>query len=161
MLKASTVDLWKEEGMSFSQEADLYERKLKMFVDKRKRIYDMREDGSYSKEEFTARKQQIDNEITAVKISMSEANIQKHDLAGALSFGEQFLVDLSLGWRSVPDPLKFQFQKLVFPDGVPYRRGQGFGTAKLGLIFELSKASERREKILVAGAGLEPAISWL
>ena len=160
-LKKKIITVWEAKHQAYGLEAESYKRQLATLEERKQRIYDMREEGSYSKEEFTARKQQIDNEITAVKISMSEANIQKHDLAGALSFGEQFLVDLSLGWRSVPDPLKFQFQKLVFPDGVPYQRGQGFGTAKLGLIFELSKASERPEKILVAGAGLEPAISWL
>ncbi len=160
-LKAKVITVWQAKYRAYNSEAETYKRQLDVLEERRQRIYEMREEGSYTKEEFIARKQQVDNELAAVKISMSEANIQKHDLAGALSFGEQFLTNLSFGWRSVPDPLKYQFQKLVFPEGVRYRHGQGFGTAKLGLIFELNRASTAQEKNLVAGVGFEPTTSWL
>src|SRR3989344_3135278 len=56
MFRATVVDLWQEKGKSFETEANVYERKLKILTDKRKRIFEMGEDMSYSKEEFKERK---------------------------------------------------------------------------------------------------------
>lgn len=47
----------------------------------------MREDGSYTKEEFLERKQEIDNQAAAVKISMSECKIDRFDIEAANSIG--------------------------------------------------------------------------
>lgn len=167
-LEKKVINVWETKHRTYALEAKSYEEQLEKLEERRKRICDMREEGSYSKEEFIERRQEVDNEITAVKISMSEANIEKHDVAGALSFAEQFLTDLSFGWLSVPDPLKTQFQKLVFPEGVPYRRNEGFGTAKLGTLFALFQPKTKtpdpdkpNQELLVGGAGFEPATSRL
>jgi hypothetical protein len=68
MLKESTIDLWKEQGVSINKEVEVYERKLKMFEEKRKRIFEMREEGSTTNEEFQERKGEVDNDILATKI---------------------------------------------------------------------------------------------
>ena len=47
----------------------------KEFEAKKKRICEMREDGSYTKEEFLERRQEIENQVAAVKISMAECRI--------------------------------------------------------------------------------------
>jgi hypothetical protein len=49
-----------------------------------------------------------------------------------------------------------RFQKLVLPEGIPYDRETGFGTAKLGLIYELNRRFERQKSPVVDLGG----ISW-
>ncbi len=49
-----------------------------------------------------------------------------------------------------------RFQKFLFPQGIPYIRGSGFGTAELGRIFELNQKFDADKSQLVAPTGFEP-----
>ena len=51
---------------------------------------------------------------------------------------------------------KQRLQKLVFPEGIPYKRDTGFGTARLGLIFELNRESRGQKSHVVPSRGIEP-----
>ena len=53
----------------------------------------------------------------------------------------------------------FKFQKLVFPEGILYKRGEGFGTARLGLIYEMNEACGDNKSLLVDPSGVEPLTS--
>ncbi len=102
----------------------------------------LREDGSYTKEEFLDRKQEAENEIVATKISLSEARIEQFDIERALAYARNFIRNLDRQWFDLSPQLRPRFQKLVFPDGIPCKRGEGFGTAKLGLIYEINRQSD-------------------
>ena len=155
MIKESTLDLWRDEGKGFEIDAQKYARELAELEAKRKRIFEMREDGSYSKEEFQERREQADNEIAATRISLSESRIEQFDIEGAVSYATQFIRDLARQWFDLPPKLRPRFQKLVFPEGIPYKRDTGFGTARLGLIFELNRQSHGQKSHLVPFRGLQ------
>ena len=99
----------------------------------------MREDGSYTKEEFTERKDEVENEMAATRISVNEARIEQFDLEGTVIYATKFISDLGRQWFDLVPLLQPKFQKLVFPEGIPYTREKGFGTAKLGVIYELNQ----------------------
>ena len=149
---------WKKEGQNFDLDAQKYQRQLTDLEAKRKRIFEMREDGSYSKEEFQERKEKMDNEIAAARISLSESRIEQFDIESALSYATQFIRDLARQWFDLPPKLRPRFQKLVFPEGIPYKRDVGFGTTKLGLIFELNRQSHNKNSQVVPSRGIEPLL---
>ena len=101
----------------------------------------MREDGSYTKEEFLERKQERDNQMATVKISMSESKTDQFDIEGALAYATSFIRDLSRQWFDLPAEMRPRFQNMIFPEGIPFIRNKGFGTAKLSVIFELNQQS--------------------
>ena len=68
----------------FAKDIQNYQKQMVILEDKRKRIFEMREDGSYSPEEFKERKEEIENKIMAVKISLSETKIEQFDIEGTL-----------------------------------------------------------------------------
>ncbi len=152
----TSMALWRDEGKGFEIDAQKYARELAELEAKRKRIFEMREDGSYSKEEFQERREQADNEIAAARISLSESRIEQFDVEGALSYATQFIRDLARQWFDLPPKLRPRFQKLVFPEGIPYKRDTGFGTAKLGLIFEINRQSRGKKSDVVPSEGFEP-----
>jgi site-specific DNA recombinase len=156
LFEETVLAQWKAEGQSFDLEAQKYQRQLNDLEAKRKRIFEMREDGSYSKEEFQERKEQADNEIAATKISLSEARIEQFDVEGALSYATQFISDLARQWFDLPAQLRPRFQKLVFPEGIPYSRNTKLGTAKLGLIYEQNRLSAGKSSKVVPPEGIEP-----
>ena len=104
-----------------------------------KKIQDLLEDGTYDSVSGKERLAEVENQITATKISVSEANIEKFDIEAALIYATNFIKNLGRQWIDLPPQLRPRFQKLVFPDGIPYSREKGFGTAKLGLIYEQIK----------------------
>ena len=96
-------------------------------------------DGPYTKEEFTECKDEVENEMAATRISVSEARIEQFDLEGTVIYATKFIADLGRQWFDLVPHLQPKFQKLVFPEGIPYTREKGFGTAKLGLVYELNQ----------------------
>lgn len=82
---------------------------------------------------------EVENQITATKISLSEAKIEQFDIEAALIYATNFIKNLGRQWIDLPSQLRPRFQKLVFPEGIPYCREKGFGTAKLGYIYEQIK----------------------
>lgn len=155
----TVLDLWEEKGREFELEAKKYEGQLGALEEKRKRIFEMREDGSYSKEEFQERKEEIENEAMATKISLSEARIEQFDIEGALAYAENFISSLGRQWFDLLPQTRPRFQKLVFPEGIPYQRNKGFGTAKLGLIYEINRQCDGDLSQVVDPGGLEPPTS--
>lgn len=149
MLKESTIDLWKEQGVSINKEVDVYERKLKMFEEKRKRIFEMREEGSTTNEEFQERKGEVENDILATKISLSEARIEQFDIETAVTYATDFIKDLARQWNDLPHKLQPKFQNLIIPEGFVYSKITGVGTPKLGYIYELNKQTTTKNTSLV------------
>lgn len=102
------------------------------------RIFEMREDGSCSPEEFKERKEEIENKIITIKISLSETRIEQFDIEGTLSYANNFILNLGRLWFDLAKS-QLRFQKMVFPDGISYSKKDGFRTTSLGLIYELNK----------------------
>jgi hypothetical protein len=138
--KASVLDLWNDKGSFLRSEAQKYERQISTFEEKRKRIFEMREEGLYTPEKFRERKEEIENKIMATKISLDETRIDQFDIEGTLIYATNFISNLGRQWLDLTLSHE-RFQKLVFPEGISYTRNKGFGTAKLGLIYELIRNS--------------------
>jgi len=148
VFKAEVLSLWKNNGLVFKTDAQNYERQLSILEEKRKSIFEMREDGSYTPEEFRERKGEIENRIMATKISLSETRIEQFDIEGVLSFANNFIVNLGRQWIDL-ETSHLRFQKMIFPEGISYTRNIGFTTTSLGLIYELNRTSGTQKSPLV------------
>ncbi|HEX7586527.1 MAG TPA: recombinase family protein, partial [Patescibacteria group bacterium] len=148
LFKTTVLYLWDEKSLDFKAEAQKYERQLTVLKEKRDRIFEMREDRSYTPEEFRERKEEIENQIMATKISLDETRIEQFDIEGVLSYANNFITNLGRQWLDLSFS-QSRFQKMVFPDGISYKRNEGFGTAKLGLIYELNQTCGDDKSLLV------------
>ena len=145
---STVLNLWKEKDSLLKEENRKYQKQLETLQEKRKRIFEMREDGSYSLEEFRERKEETDNEIMAIKISLNETRIDQLDIQSILSYANNFICNLGRQWLDLANS-HLRFQKMVFPDGIPYIRGKGFGTCRLGLIYEFNQTCRFNKSLLV------------
>ncbi len=141
VFKETVLNVWEEKGRSFELDAEGYQAKLNSLLEKKARIRDLLEEGTYTKEDGKERLAEVENQITAAKISLSEAKIEQFDIEAALSYATNFISDLGRQWFDLPAQLRPRFQKLVFPEGLPYSLTSGYGTAKLGLIYEINRRS--------------------
>ena len=92
---------------------------------------------------------------------MRENNIDKLDLETAAIYATNFISDLPRTWRDLDVETKKRFQKLILPAGITYDKKSGFGTAQLGLIYEINRQLDGDNATLVDRAGFEPATSSL
>ncbi|KKQ35290.1 MAG: Site-specific recombinase [Candidatus Nomurabacteria bacterium GW2011_GWB1_37_5] len=161
IFKESILDLWQEKGRQSYLEAQKHEKQLSILENKRKKVFEMREEGSYTKEEFLERKAEVENEIMSTKISLSEARIDQFDIEGVLVYANNFISNLGKQWFDLSPQLRPRFQKLVFPEGLLHERGKGFHTTKLGCIYELNQQCSGKKSQVVDPSGLEPLTSSL
>jgi hypothetical protein len=148
VFKTTILDLWNNQGLYFQNEAQKYQRQLMTLEEKRKKIFEMREDGSYTPEEFRERKEEIENAIMVTKISLDETRIEQFDIEGVLSYANNFITNLGRQWLDLANS-QLRFQKMVFPEGISYTRNKGFGTPRLGLIYELNRTFGTNKSPLV------------
>ncbi|MHB9010620.1 MAG: recombinase family protein [Ignavibacteriaceae bacterium] len=137
VFKEAILELWKDRGNKTGVEIKRHKASLSLLDAKLKRVFEMREDGSYTKVEFQERKAEIEGEIAISRIALKSLQIDEYDIGKALSYAFDFIGSLAQKWLVLPISQQHRFQKLVFPEGIPYCRNQGIGTAKLGYIFEL------------------------
>ncbi len=139
IFKATVIDYWKEQGAKFEFQAEQYKAQVTLLEKQRSKVFEMREDGSYSTEEFRERRDEIEIKLAAAKISYSEARIEQFDIEGAVNYAADQIGNLPRLWKELAPTLKPRFQKLVFPQGIAYQKGEGFRTAKLGCIYEINR----------------------
>src|SRR3989344_1009982 len=161
VFKESVINEWEENGKSFKLNAERCEKQLTATLEKKNRVRDLIEDSVYSTEEGKERLAEIENQIMATKISLSEARIEQFDIEGAIIYANNFIKNLGQQWFDISPRLRPRFQKLVFQEGLPYSRVSEFGTAKLGYIYKINSRSEGDLSRVVDLIGLEPTASTM
>ncbi len=149
LLRETVLDLWEEKRGDLETDSQKYKKQLSVLETKRERIFEMREDGSYTKEEFLERKAEMDNQMATVRISLSESTIDQFDIEAAITYATKFVSDLDRQWVDLRDELKPRLQKLIFPEGIPYFKGKGFATTDLSLMLATQKTVRNRRSNVV------------
>jgi len=130
-------------------------QRLQELEGKRQRLFEMREDGSYSREEFQERKIPLEAEMAALKREMAEEE-PACDWGGLIERAREFVRNLGREWNALPFDIQVRFQHVLFPEGISYDRKEGFGTAKVGPVFELFRDFQAGKSLGVTPAGF----SW-
>jgi site-specific DNA recombinase len=151
VFKKAVLSEWEARLGQHNRAYEAYANKLKGLEHKKARLYDLREDGSYTAEEFKERKEKLEIEIATLSISRNETNIDRMEIEMLLAKATGFLMSLGAHWKKQPVHIQKRFQQLVFPEGIVYSRISGFGTAKLGLIFELNRrfAAQKSTRVVL------------
>jgi len=154
VFKETMMEVWREKVGRHEQDQVAIERRLKELRIEKEGTISLKAKGLLSDEEFIEQRDRLNNQIAAEGISLSETNIDKYDIEALLVYAEKRLTDLPKLWQEIEN--KPGFQKFVFPRGIPYRRGSGFGTAEIGLIFKLNRDYRTNKSCVVEMGGVEP-----
>ncbi len=154
--KNDVISEWANRAYQIRQVRMEYESNKRALEAKLERIKALVEDGTYSRADYLSRKQNIENELLTMSISSNESHIEQLDMELLLDEATAFLTALGEQWKKLSPMIQPRFQKLVYPDGISYTRDTGFGTAQMGLIFELNKRFTLGNYSLVDLTGFEP-----
>jgi site-specific DNA recombinase len=105
--------------------------------------------------------QKLDTEATLKDIEGAQA-LRESEIEYAITFMES--VDHQ--WATADFDLQQKFQNMIFPNGVVYdAQNRSYGTSEISALYRLADIKNSPAGLLkfnlVAGAGLEPATSWL
>ena len=139
LLEAMVARMWKDRQGEIEVSLKRWKAVVRSLEERRGRVFEMREDGSYTKEEFQRRHQGVKVELTEARENLASCQLDNFDPTAALKYAEDFLTAWSSQWLDLVPEWRSRFQHLIFPEGIPYSRDSGFGTAKLGFIYEVNQ----------------------
>ncbi len=157
VFEETIIDLWKQEGHKYDSEAKRWKNIYDELNQSKQKVASLIENETYTPEYGKERILQIDNQILAAKISLSECRIEQFDIEASVIYATKFIGDLGRQWFEISPKLRPRFQKLVFPEGLAYEKNKGFGNIKLGLIYELIERSGGKKSHVVDPAVIETA----
>lgn len=130
------------------------ERTLEDLQTKRQNIFEMRESGSYTQEEFLERKQTVLKAIGDEERRLASLKQDQDDWTKKLGQLGMALSDFGIPWRKLDYEQKQRFQKSLLPAGILYHREKGFGTAEVSLIYTKKWVSADGKSLNVPHRGL-------
>jgi hypothetical protein len=116
------------------------EQTLSLLNERRRRLYEMREDGTYDADTFRDRLVSVEAEIAALTTSGNAPDLASVDPAALRQSARWFLEHLALIWEKLPDASRSRFETIAFPHGIPYDPRMGLRTTVPGPILALSAA---------------------
>ncbi len=152
-IKATVLSDWEKKRAEYEDEVKKRSRELTALEERRRRIYELREDGTYTKEVFRERVQTVETQMALIQAAAKAAAPELVDVEAALAYAERLGRNLKCLWMDVAPEVRPRFQRLVLPEGLPYVRHEGFRTPTLGLLFETKQSSSVDVSPVVDPAG--------
>lgn len=155
--KAVILDVWKSNYKKLDTENARIRKEITSLEDVRQRVFVARFNEELTEEEFFEQKHRVNLLINQKKNLLDEKRIEEFDMEAALSHCFDLVRDSGKTWSDLKDTPEYRirFQKMIFPQNVTFN-GKEFGTAKLGLIYEMNQHFRAGSSDLVDPSGFEP-----
>jgi site-specific DNA recombinase len=149
-----------------NREIECYRDALNMISNSRINGIQQFSSGELTKSEKDDLMKALETRKQEMSLKLEEAEQRQSFREADINAAMDFMEHVDKQWESVSFDMQQRFQKMIFPQGVTYDlEKRSFGTYEMSILYRLGdikKSPSRTQKFnLVAGAGLEPATSWL
>ena len=100
------------------------------------RIEDLAIDGTFNKETYLKKINEVEEQIISKKIQLSDYEAGILNIDELVDYGKRFVCSLSSFWLKLDTPRKRGLQEILFPEGLILENGE-FRTAKISPILRL------------------------
>ena len=118
-------------------------------------------DGILPDDDFQETLKRTRQEIEILELAANDSKLDMFELEATIAYSKNFVADLPRQWFDLGIEGKKRFQKLLFPEGLPYLGNGKFGTAKMSVIFEINQQLQKEKTNLVGPVGFEPTTKRL
>jgi len=126
---------------------------------KKTRIEELAIDGTFDKNTYLKKINEVETEIMAKKIQLSDYESGILNIDDLVDYGKRFVCNLSSLWLNLDTPRKMHLQDILFPEGLQLENGE-FRTAKISPILSLIEAQNDSkndgQSIMAGEGGFEP-----
>jgi len=145
----AVIKEWDERKDTYTANKQRLARLLEIENKKRNRVFEMREDGSYSKEEFVERKDEIDKKINVLALERDALNGGDLEIEELLKTVTGYVSGMGDWWKSMQLMNKTRFQLLLFPAGITYKKKASLGITRMGYLVKLFSNFETNKSLIV------------
>lgn len=133
-----------------------YENQLGKLKKYKNSLIEKNTKGVLPDEDFTESLSKLKLDMEFLEVAMDESKCEIFKEQATLEYARQFVSDLPRQWFDMGIENKRRFQKLLFPEGLPYLGKGKFGTAKMSFIFQINQQFQNKKTNLVGPIGFEP-----
>lgn len=136
--KAIFLDIWKNNNKRIGDHNRRIKAEIEKLDKKKSRVYDLYEEGIYSKEEFTQQRRKVMQQILNKETEVFDTRQEEVNMDDVLEYVFSFVRETSKTWLKLQeDPEKrLRFQNFIFEDNLEFSE-EGFGNAKLSPIYSI------------------------
>jgi len=119
---------------------------------KKSKIEELVIDGTFSKDTYHKKMNEVEAKIINKKIQLSEFEKDKIDIDEVIESGKEFLLDLPSLWINMSIDKKRKLQEYLFPKEIYLENGK-FRTTKISTILRVIEDKNYRQSIMAGEAG--------
>lgn len=164
LFKQAVLKRWQNEYKEALEYAQRIDGELSALKAKKSRVIDLYIDNKLDDKQKTAKLSALDDEIADFELKKTSATEEVADKEQVVDAALMLLARSDEFWNLGSLQVRKQLQDLIFPAGLSYTFGQGFGTVKVNSSYLLIKdllKKDVKNSSLVGLAGLEPATNRL
>lgn len=126
-----------EYGVDRAADIGLRQTRREELMNRRKRVLEMREDGTYDAATFRERLRAVDADVAALDATAGELGLASLDRHELIASGVWLVTRLPLLWEKISPESRLRFESIFFPEGIRHDGDSSFRTTKPGLILGL------------------------
>ena len=140
VLEADIREFWQERAAKSASSVANADAAIAELTERRNRIFEMREDRTYSKDIFEERLRAVDSKLNALKqqLTPTRSTATLDEIISALRWATSSVAAM---WSSFPLAARARLERFILPEGVYFDAAVGVRTTKLGPIFALTTPS--------------------
>ncbi len=157
VLTEAVVEYWQEQTDAHVSSQKAHEEALRALKVKKDKVYEMAEGGAYTASDVRERLESINLSVMEEELALAGISAEHLDPRRVSDKASESLSQLMANSLELDPAIRYRFQKVVFPEGISYEKTLGFGTAKVGRIFELNRSFASANSLKVRREGFEPS----
>jgi site-specific DNA recombinase len=157
----TVIQISEKKFKEVNQEYARYEKQRDELENYRKGLVKQNALGILPDEDFKKELPEIKRKIEMIELAMNDSKMDIFREEAVLAYSKHFVYNLPRQWFDLGIEGKRRFQKLLFPEGLPYLGNKKFGTAKLCVVFEINQEFQKGKTNMVGPVGFEPTTKRL
>ena len=155
LYKEVVIRRWNEEHKEVRLQRRAIDDKLRTLEDWKTSVVEKYVEGGLTIDEKKQQLEKTESDMLGLRIKRQELHTDELNKEVIIDYAINFMGNAAKLWRDADLENRQRFQKMVFPEGLPYFFGQGFGTARLGLSYQLNEQIAEDNSIMVATGRFE------
>jgi site-specific DNA recombinase len=161
LFRHQVVKKWQESHKEYRKQQQQLQIELETLKDRKQRIITLFIDGELTLDEKAEQSNKIDSDILRTDLKLNEANGETVSTEVLIDFGINMIQNASKLWRVASELERQRLQTAIFPEGLTYDFVKGFGTVKIGELYEVIQEFEAKSSSVVGVDGVEPSTKRL
>ena len=158
--RAIVLDVWQERQAEVGDEIKRLRQHMEELSGRKRRLVEAYVyDQAVDEATYKAMIDELDEGLTLAVVDLEEAKIDDLDVEHLIRFAETVLESAARMWNEADLEQKQRLQQVIFPEGLAYRKNEGFGTAVTIKLFSYLQPDCAADSRMVEPKGIEPSTS--